>query len=275
MNRFFTLIATILMGILSVSAQENEVTNIADFLALGDGATGRLTLTDAQVNYVSDDNTLVAIQDATAGIVVVSEGWEVKQGDRLNGTIAGTMADGINGYPELKATDLEGITAEAGELEIKEIGIGEVANNLMRLVTVKDAYYSTEAINIMDFFYYPGIEKDDEQLMIFDAFNTGLIDEWDEEIDGFDIVGLPIAPESFQAFGLEYALAPVKVEQPEEPTVPEVATIAEFLALEDGTLAVLNLTDAQVNYVYDDEGFMAIQDATAARTTCSAIPSFW
>lgn len=208
---------------LPVNVTKKDVSSkvlIADWQALEEGTEATLTLEDAQVNYVDAEEGLIAIQDATGGMVLYVEGLNVQQGDRLNGQLAGEKVDDEMGFFALQAndnTDVEAVEVSAGELVVKEVSIAEAKaeENRMVLVMVKDSYYSEEGyeLNLSGMtISYPSIEKDDEQMMLFDGFMTDYTSELGEEYDGADVAGLPIVASVFALYGIDEAvLIPIVV----------------------------------------------------------------
>ena len=208
---------------LPVNVTKKDVSSkvlIADWQALEEGTEATLTLEDAQVNYVDAEEGLIAIQDATGGMVLYVEGLNVQQGDRLNGQLAGEKVDDEMGFFALQEndnTDVEAVEVSAGELVVKEVSIAEAKaeENRMVLVMVKDSYYSEEGyeLNLSGMtISYPSIEKDDEKMMLFDGFMTDYTSELGEEYDGADVAGLPIVASVFALYGIDEAvLIPIVV----------------------------------------------------------------
>ena len=115
------------------------------------------------------------------------------------------------GYPELLVEDDAEVNATDGTLEAKEISPADAKDNIMRLVTIVDGYYGEELYDIMGMLYYPAIEKDDVQLLLFDVFGTDILGDLDAEVDGLTIQGLPMMSESLAPFGVDVVLMPTKV----------------------------------------------------------------
>lgn len=188
---------------------------IADFQALPDKTENTLTLKDAQVNHV-DEEGIICIQDETGGMVLFVEGLNVKQGDRLNGTLTGMRVLDPLGFVALEqteATDVSAVEVSAGELAVKEVSISEAKaeENSMRLVMVKGARYANNLYEAGTR-TFQGIEKDGEKMMLFDALATGYLDCLGNEVESGDFAGLPIVTSEFDTYGVtEAVLMPIFV----------------------------------------------------------------
>ena len=97
--------------------QLNAVPDIASFRAMNEGDEALLTLTDAQVLYIYDDD--IYLRDASGSIVLRGTGIEVSRNDVLNGNIYGKLTYGnlmpqftpVNGTAVVK--DLSAVSGEA------------------------------------------------------------------------------------------------------------------------------------------------------------------
>ena len=124
-----------------------ELANIAAFNAAEDGATYKLTLTDAKVTAFNDLFGQYYVEDATAATVFT--GAELTVGTALNGTITGTKktndVDYINDPAEaveyeLAVTDATGFEATETTLTPTVMTIAEASRqeNYAKLITIKD-----------------------------------------------------------------------------------------------------------------------------------------
>lgn len=97
MKKIFTFLSVLmaLMALPQTAGAQNatfdvEVANIADFFAVEDGKTVKLTLTDARVNAFADLSSTYYVEDATGAVAV--KGIGLTKGTKLNGYFIGVKS---------------------------------------------------------------------------------------------------------------------------------------------------------------------------------------
>lgn len=220
------------------------VDNIAAFLNLEENTDAVLTVKDAVVLGHGNNNTV--IKDATGSVLVYYLGQDVKQGDKLNGTI---MAKRVvyGGVDEAKVEKdyVVDVTVTAGTVTPVETTAAEIANKpvMTEVYKIKDAVIKEVQVSETSKRYY-----------IFEG-NNQVIQLYDE----FKISGMISADGTYTVEGIrgQYNDTPqlwlTKVGEGEDPQPGEVVkakNIAEFLAQPKNTVVDLTLDAAQVLYTF-------------------------
>ena len=229
-----------------------EAANIAEFNALAANTENvRLTLKDAVVLGVGNNN--IVVNDGTAGTDIYKLGVTVKQGSVLNGTIVGKRVD-YNGITEMNNITANTIEVTDGTVPAaKAVTVAEAlaAENFDGLVKMEKATLGIKAANNR---YYAVSGTD--SIQVYDNFKLGFtLAEGEYYIEG--VIG---------AFK-EKQIWLTKLESDAPVETVEVANIAEFLDLAEGTEAKLNLTDAKVLYSWtsnNGNNSTYVRDATGA-----------
>ena len=210
-----------------------EAATIAEFNALAANTENvRLTLKDAVVLGVGNNN--IVVNDGTAGTDIFQLGVTVKQGSVLNGTIVGKRVD-YNGITEMKnitANTLEVTDGTVPAATAVTVAEALAAENFAGLVKMEKATIGIKAANNR---YYAVNGTD--SIQVYDNFKLGFtLAEGEYYVEG--VIG------AFKE--KQIWLTKFESDAPVETT--EVANIAEFLDLAEGTEAKLNLADAKVLY---------------------------
>lgn len=230
------------------TGDETEVADIEAFKALGAGKQATLKLNGALVLFAKGDD--VFVHDQSGAIDFYKTGINFTTGQLLNGSIFGEYKE-FRSLPELVAvegkTNDDDIDISNGTVTpLTGIDLGEVASYACELVTVT-LTISKDGNN----FY--GEDADGNKLQVYDKFGIGY-PTTDIEGNTYDITGIIIP------FNTTFEIAPT------EDFVGGVAetceNIAAFKALEDGSTAVLTLTNAQVLYVAGNDAY--VKDASGA-----------
>jgi hypothetical protein len=232
----------------SVDPGEIVADDIEAFKALGAGKQATLKLNGALVLFAKGDD--VFVHDQSGAIDFYKTGINFTTGQLLNGSIFGEYKE-FRSLPELVAvegkTNDDDIDISNGTVTpLTGIDLGEVASYACELVTVT-LTISKDGNN----FY--GEDADGNKLQVYDKFGIGY-PTTDIEGNTYDITGIIIP------FNTTFEIAPT------EDFVGGVAetceNIAAFKALEDGSTAVLTLTNAQVLYVAGNDAY--VKDASGA-----------
>lgn len=247
-----------------------EVSNIAAFNALQDGTYAKLTLTDAEVIGKSADGySTVFIQDATGGawIQYTSLNDQLTEQTKVSGTVyaAKRVASGNPQLKETEATPASELTAAAiSDYATVEGTIAQVnvAANLNKVVRITGASFvatsataGTLKLGDDEITVNNGTATANQQLHKIDA--TWVKEE--TKMENVTIVAILVA-----ASATKNQLLPISMEEVAAPFDVEVASIAEFNAVEDGKLVKLSLNNARVNAYNDLQNAYYVEDATAA-----------
>ena len=145
-----------------------EVNSIKDFIALGVGKKGKLTLTNAKVSYANGND--IYVTDATGGIDFYKTSLTYKTGDVLNGSITASYAE-FNKLPELTNVVENNLTATAGTVEPVVLTPAEAAStdNICKLVTVKNITL-VSVVSGKTTKYYTDADK---TLQVYDKYKIG------------------------------------------------------------------------------------------------------
>ena len=215
--------------------------NIAEFLAFEKDAVVDLKLTDAVVLGSGNKNTVV--KDATGSLLIYYLGQDVKQGQKISGTVQGkrTVYGGMDELSVGKDNTVD-ITITDGTISPVEINAADIVGKdvIKEVYKIKDAVVKKSEEN--NRFYI--MNGDNQVIQLYDEFKIeGMITE-----DGtYTFEGLRGQYNENAQFWL------TKVGQGEEPQPQEVVkvnNIAEFKALADNTEAELTLTNAKVVYKF-------------------------
>ena len=220
------------------------VENIAAFLNLEENTDAVLTVKDAVVLGHGNNNTV--IKDATGSVLVYYLGQDVKQGDKLNGTIMAkrVVYGGVDEAKVEKGYTVD-VTATAGTVTPVETTANQLANKplMTEVYKIKDAVIKEVQVSETSKRYY-----------IFEG-NNQIIQLYDE----FKISGMISADGTYTVEGIrgQYNDTPqlwlTKVGEGEDPQPGEVVkakNIAEFLAQPKNTVVDLTLDAAQVVYTF-------------------------
>lgn len=220
------------------------VENIAAFLNLEENTDAVLTVKDAVVLGHGNNNTV--IKDATGSVLVYYLGQDVKQGDKLNGTITAkrVVYAGVDEAKVEKGYTVD-VTATAGTVTPVETTANQLANKplMTEVYKIKDAVIKEVQVSETSKRYY-----------IFEG-NNQVIQLYDE----FKISGMISADGTYTVEGIrgQYNDTPqlwlTKVGEGEDPQPGEVVkakNIAEFLAQPKNTVVDLTLDAAQVLYTF-------------------------
>ena len=229
-----------------------EAATIAEFNALAANTENvRLTLKDAVVLGVGNNN--IVINDGTAGTDIFKLGVTVKQGSVLNGTIVGKRVDynGITEMSNVTANTLEVTDGTVPAATAVTVAEALAAENFAGLVKMEKATIGIKAANNR---YYAVNGTD--SIQVYDNFKLGFtLAEGEYYVEG--VIG---------AFK-EKQIWLTKFESDAPVETVEVANIAEFLDLAEGTEAKLTLTDAKVLYSWtsnNGNNSTYVRDATGA-----------
>lgn len=220
------------------------VDNIAAFLNLEENTDAVLTVKDAVVLGHGNNNTV--IKDATGSVLVYYLGQDVKQGDKLNGTITAkrVVYAGVDEAKVEKGYTVD-VTATAGTVTPVETTANQLASKplMTEVYKIKDAVIKEVQVSETSKRYY-----------IFEG-NNQIIQLYDE----FKISGMISADGTYTVEGIrgQYNDTPqlwlTKVGEGEDPQPGEVVkakNIAEFLAQPKNTVVDLTLDAAQVLYTF-------------------------
>ena len=157
-----------------------EVNSIKEFIALGKGKKGKLTLTNAKVSYANGDD--IYVTDATGGIDFYKTSLTYKTGDVLNGSITASYAE-FNKLPELMNVVENNLTATEGTVEPVVLTPAEAAStdNICKLVTVKNITLFLDGTK-----YYTDAAK---TLQVYDKFK---INYTPDTQNAYDFTGVVI-----------------------------------------------------------------------------------
>ena len=157
-----------------------EVNSIKEFIALGVGKKGKLTLTNAKVSYANGDD--IYVTDATGGIDFYKTSLTYKTGDVLNGSITASYAE-FNKLPELMNVVENNLTATAGTVEPVVLTPADAAStdNICKLVTVKNITLFLDGTK-----YYTDAAK---TLQVYDKFK---INYTPDTQNAYDFTGVVI-----------------------------------------------------------------------------------
>ena len=204
----------------------------------------KLTVKDAVVLGHGNNNTV--IKDATGSVLVYYLGQDVKQGDKLNGTITAkrVVYAGVDEAKVEKGYTVD-VTATAGTVTPVETTANQLANKplMTEVYKIKDAVIKEVQVSETSKRYY-----------IFEG-NNQVIQLYDE----FKISGMISADGTYTVEGIrgQYNDTPqlwlTKVGEGEDPQPGEVVkakNIAEFLAQPKNTVVDLTLDAAQVLYTF-------------------------
>lgn len=217
------------------------VNSIAEFLALENETVANLNLTDAVVLGNGNKNTVV--KDATGSLLIYYLGQDVKQGQKLNGTVQGQRVV-YAGLDELKVgkDNTVNITITDGTITPVEISAADIVGKelLTEVYKIKDVVVKKNADNNR---YYI-MNGDNEVIQLYDEFKIeGMIAE-----DGtYTIEGLR---GKYNETAQVWLTKVGEGEEPQPGEITKVNNIAEFKALADNTEAELTLTNAKVVYKF-------------------------
>lgn len=156
-----------------------EVNSIKDFIALGVGKKGKLTLTNAKVSYANGAD--IYVRDATGGIDFYKTSLTYKTGDVLNGSITASYAE-FNKLPELTNVVENNLTATEGTVEPVVLTPAEAAStdNICKLVTVKNITLFLDGTK-----YYTDADK---TLQVYDKFKINYTPDTENAYDYTGVV---------------------------------------------------------------------------------------
>ncbi len=156
-----------------------EVNSIKDFIALGIGKKGKLTLTNAKVSYANGND--IYVTDATGGIDFYKTSLTYKTGDVLNGSITASYAE-FNKLPELTNVVENNLTATEGTVEPVVLTPAEAAStdNICKLVTVKNITLFLDGTK-----YYTDADK---TLQVYDKFKINYTPDTENAYDYTGVV---------------------------------------------------------------------------------------
>ena len=156
-----------------------EVNSIKDFIALGVGKKGKLTLTNAKVSYANGND--IYVTDATGGIDFYKTSLTYKTGDVLNGSITASYAE-FNKLPELTNVVENNLTATEGTVEPVVLTPAEAAStdNICKLVTVKNITLFLDGTK-----YYTDADK---TLQVYDKFKINYTPDTENAYDYTGVV---------------------------------------------------------------------------------------
>ena len=156
-----------------------EVNSIKEFIALGVGKKGKLTLTNVKVSYANGDDMYVT--DATGGIDFYKTSLTYKTGDVLNGSITASYAE-FNKLPELMNVVENNLTATEGTVEPVVLTPEEAAStdNICKLVTVKNITLFLDGTK-----YYTDADK---TLQVYDKFKINYTPDTENAYDYTGVV---------------------------------------------------------------------------------------
>ena len=156
-----------------------EVNSIKEFIALGVGKKGKLTLTNAKVSYANGND--IYVTDATGGIDFYKTSLTYKTGDVLNGSITASYAE-FNKLPELMNVVGNNLTATAGTVEPVVLTPAEAAStdNICKLVTVKNITLFLDGTK-----YYTDADK---TLQVYDKFKINYTPDTENAYDYTGVV---------------------------------------------------------------------------------------
>ena len=156
-----------------------EVNSIKDFIALGVGKKGKLTLTNAKVSYANGAD--IYVRDATGGIDFYKTSLTYKTGDVLNGSITASYAE-FNKLPELMNVVENNLTATEGTVEPVVLTPAEAAStdNICKLVTVKNITLFVDGTK-----YYTDADK---TLQVYDKFKINYTPDTENAYDYTGVV---------------------------------------------------------------------------------------
>ena len=232
------------------------VENIAAFKALEDGTEATLKLNNAQVLFVSTNDTY--IRDASGAIDFYQTGLSLEPGQVLNGTVTGKKAT-YNKIPELAKTDntnADAFTATAGKAEPKVMTVAQAKseNNYCDLIKIEGVKVVSKVEGkYTNIYAYVG----NDSIWIYDRFKVGMGD-WNEN-DTYNVEGILVPYSGKYEI---YITQPLAAGETPDPGITTCANIAEFKALSSGTEAKLSLNDAVVLYATDRDVF--VRDASGA-----------
>ena len=227
------------------------VNNIAEFNALANNTENvKLILKDAVV--LGKASSYVIVNDGTAGTELYNFSIEAEQGYKLNGSVTGQRAE-YNGVIEMAGTTAgSDFTITEGTIEAQEVAVAALAD-----AEVFGGFYKLTNVEIISednkFYFVDG----DTKFQVYDQFRPGFtLAAGTFNVKG--IVGIYKTNKQFWPTAID-------TDQPVETV--EVANIAEFLDLAEGTEAKLTLTDAKVLYSWtsnNGNNSTYVRDATGA-----------
>ena len=225
--------------------------NIAEFNALANNTENvKLILKDAVV--LGKASSYVIVNDGTAGTELYNFSIEAEQGYKLNGSVTGKRAE-YNGVIEMAGTTAgSDFTITEGTIEAQEVAVAALAD-----AEVFGGFYKLTNVEIISednkFYFVDG----DTKFQVYDQFRPGFtLAAGTFNVKG--IVGIYKTNKQFWPTAID-------TDQPVETV--EVANIAEFLDLAEGTEAKLTLTDAKVLYSWtsnNGNNSTYVRDATGA-----------
>lgn len=225
--------------------------NIAEFNALANNTDNvKLILKDAVV--LGKASSYVIVNDGTAGTELYNFSIEAEQGYKLNGSVTGKRAE-YNGVIEMAGTTAgSDFTITEGTIEAQEVAVAALAD-----AEVFGGFYKLTNVEIISednkFYFVDG----DTKFQVYDQFRPGFtLAAGTFNVKG--IVGIYKTNKQFWPTAID-------TDQPVETV--EVANIAEFLDLAEGTEAKLTLTDAKVLYSWtsnNGNNSTYVRDATGA-----------
>ena len=249
-----------------VNVEEQLIVNsIAEFKVLADGTKCQLKLNDARVLYVYQKD--IYLRDATGAIVFDNTGLQASRYNTVNGTIF-LVKGSRNNMPvataDAEKTDLSAVTVTSGStIQPREVTFDELTENdyadyvLVKTVELqKDGglwavsgnkrarLYSTLGVRNLTI----PTDLTDKRYNITCIFGTNVLNG--EVIDELYLLKSPEVDNGWSP----------------EPQYVTVDDIAELKELEDGTIARLILTNAQV-LMMDEDGDGVIRDGSGALST--------
>ena len=252
--------------------------NIAEFRALSDNVTAKLTLTNAKVTAKLNilNVELVTIEDATSAFMMENPG-NLEVGQTLNGqltamktptTLFGDYCVLANNVVFNGSFDIQSGTAEATAVSVESLTPSE---DVLR-------YVSLEGVTVTqtddDTFY---VNKGGQQFLVSGFANNISPNEIKNILNGVrnldKIAGLLFYNGSSKSWQIAPMMSSDMVVSADQ-SLQQVPTIAAFKALADKEEAKLVLTDAYVTYstnAEENRHFIFLEDASGALPISSTI----
>ncbi len=202
-----------------------EAANIAELKKMENNTKAKLTLTNAQVQYVGGSDIYVA--DATGGVDIYKTSLTYKAGQVLNGTIEGAFAV-YNGLPEFMNVDNNNLKVSDGTITPKEITVNDTAKSVCQLVTIKNVTVVKNGNN-----FYADADKK------FQIYNKYKVSYTVEDGASYDITGIVVP------YGKIYEIIPTVA-----PTATTATGINEVKTAQAENAAAYNLAGQKVGKDY-------------------------
>lgn len=202
--------------------------NIAGFKALGDKATGTLSLNKDTVLYADGANEKVYVRDASGAICFYKAGLGFNTGDVIDGSVSASVKV-YYGLTELVApitsqniTKVGAVTPRAKEVTVAQAGNGSYESDYVQLTNVKfDGTYAIQG---------------DAKIKVFNGLKLNLDMRAGESLTIKGIVNV---------YNSVYEIYPIEITGVRTPTETPIS-IADFKNLPDSTYATLNLNGTTV-----------------------------